>query len=122
MTMMNEVSEQVIEAADVMLLPLPPSPLSRRAFEQVREEMARHGRHPPVLPVLSMYDARRRLHREARETFAAGWPVIPASSWVEQAAERRAPIATFANWSEASRGLGRVWSAVEMKLYELDRR
>ena len=118
--MMNEVSEQIIAAADVMLLPLAPSPLARRSFEQVRAELARHGRHPPLLPVLSMYDVRRTLHRNVRETVAVGWPVIPASSWVEQAAQRRLPIALFANWSEPSRALGRLWTAVESKLLELN--
>ncbi|MXO59024.1 AAA family ATPase [Altererythrobacter salegens] len=117
--MMNEVSNQIIRAADVIVLPLPPSPLSARAMAQVRAELARHDRHPPVLPVLSMYDTRRRLHREAREGFAQGWPVIPASTWGEQAAARRAPVPTFANWSDTSKGMERLWTAVERKLEEM---
>lgn len=120
--MMNEVSDQILAAADIVLLPLPPSPLASRALGQVRDELTRHHRsHPPILPVLSMYDSRRKLHREVREGDGKGWPVIPQSSHVEQMALRREPVPVFANSSEASRAMGRLWSAVEMKLVELGR-
>ena len=118
--MLNEVSDQIIHAADIILLPLPPSPLAARAFDQVREELRRHHRgHPPILPVLSMYDQRRKLHRTVLAGAAKGWPVIPQSSHVEQMAVRRQPLPEFANSSDASRAMGRLWSAVEMKLVEL---
>lgn len=112
----NEVSEQVIAAADVIVVPLPPSPLSARALAQVREELTRNGRHPPILPVLSLYDSRRRHHRDMREGEAAGWPTVPQSSLVEQMAIRRQPLPQFAPASEPARALGRLWSAVEMRL------
>lgn len=118
--MLNEVSDQIIAAADIILLPLPPSPLSSRALDQVRSELTRnHKGHPPILPVLSMYDQRRKLHRELREGLARGWPVIPQSSHVEQMASRHEPLPVYANWTDASRTMGRLWSAVEMKLLEL---
>lgn len=118
--MLNEVSDQIIAAADIILLPLPPSPLSSRALDQVRSELMRnHKGHPPILPVLSMYDQRRKLHRELREGLARGWPVIPQSSHVEQMASRHEPLPAYANWTDASRAMGRLWSAVEMKLLEL---
>ncbi len=120
--MMNEVSEQIVAAADVIVSPITASPLARRALDQVRDEVKRvGGTHPPILPVLSMYDVRRRKHRELFEGEAKGWPVIPQSSIVEQAAWRRKPLPEFANWSEASRALGRLYSAVEVKMMELDR-
>ena len=120
--MLNEVSDQIITAADIILLPLPPSPLAARALEQVRSELNRfHKGHPPILPVLSMYDKRRKLHREVYEGTAKGWPVIPQSSHVEQMASRRTPLPFYANWTDASRAMGRLGSAVEMKLLELGR-
>jgi len=75
--------------------------------------------HPPVLPVLSMYDQRRKLHRWVRENAAANWPVIPQSSHVEQVAVRREPIAAFANWSPASKGFEQLHAALESKLGQL---
>jgi cellulose biosynthesis protein BcsQ len=113
----NEISDQIFAAADLLIVPLPPSPLAARALPMIRDEiLRRHPRHPPILPVLSMYDARRKLHREVSTGFAAGWPVIPMSSAIEQTAVRRAPIGTFAAWTDANERLQRLWDAIEAKL------
>ncbi len=114
---LNEISDQVIGAADLLIVPLPPSPLASRALDFIRRELVRnHQRHPPILPVLSMYDSRRRLHRDVHQGLAAGWPVVPMASAIEQAAVRRMPIGAFANWCEASMRLQKLWDAVEAKL------
>ena len=114
---MNEISEQVFAAADVLIVPLPASPLSARALPMIREEiLANHPRHPPILPVLSMYDVRRKLHREVHAGFAAGWPVIPMNSAIEQTAARRAPLGTFAAASDANARPPRLWEGIEAKL------
>lgn len=117
--MQGEVSDQIISAADVLIVPLPASPLAARALDLLRRDLLRcHGRHPPLLPVLSMYDVRRRAHRLAREGRMAAFPVIPQSSLIEQTAFRRAPIGTFAPNSEAAQSLDRLWRAIEVKLWE----
>ncbi|MDF8334305.1 ParA family protein [Novosphingobium cyanobacteriorum] len=114
---LNEISDQIMAAADVLIVPLPPSPLSVRALDAIRQEMLRsHHRHPPILPVLSMVDTRRKLHREVVSGFAAGWPVIPMASAIEQMAVRRKPIGAFAGWTEADYRLGKLWDAIEAKL------
>jgi cellulose biosynthesis protein BcsQ len=114
---LNAISDQIFAAADLLIVPLPPSPLSARALPMIRDEILKnHPRHPPILPVLSMYDARRRLHREVHTGFAAGWPVIPMSSAIEQTAVRRAPLGTFAAWTEVNDRLQRLWDGVEAKL------
>jgi cellulose biosynthesis protein BcsQ len=114
---MNEISDQVIGAADLLIVPLPPSPLAMRALDSMRRELVRnHHRHPPILPVLSMYDSRRRLHREVHLGLAAGWPVIPMASPIEQAAARRMPISAFADWSPSSAPMQRLWDGIEAKL------
>lgn len=114
---LNEISEQVFAAADLLIVPLPPSPLSARALPMIQAEiLAHHPRHPPILPVLSMYDARRKLHRDVLSGFAAGWPVIPMSSQIEQTAARRAPIGTFAATSDINARLQRLWDGIESKL------
>lgn len=117
--MINEVSEQIMEAADLIVVPLPASPLAARAFGFIRAELAKRPGHPPVLPVLSMYDQRRKLHRWVRENAGANWPVVPASSHVEQVAVRREPIAAFANWSPAAKGLEHLHQALEAKLDQM---
>ena len=117
----NELTEQIFAAADLIVLPLPPSPLGLRAWDLMRDEIARmKAPHPPVLPVISMFDARRKAHREAREGTMARFPLIPAASVIEQMAFRRAPVGAFAASSDAARALARVWQEVETKLRELD--
>jgi cellulose biosynthesis protein BcsQ len=59
------VSESVFAAADLLLVPIVPSTLSLRTFEQLQDFLAKvDGTPPDVLGFLSMVDRRRRLHRE----------------------------------------------------------
>ena len=117
--MLNEVSAQVMRAADLVIVPLPPSPLSARAFEVVVEEVRGQGkRHPPILPVLSMLDLRRSLHKEARAANPK-WPAIPLASAVEQCAVERRPVGAFAPRSQAARAIAQLWAAIERKLASL---
>ena len=113
---LNEVSQQVMRAADLVIVPLPPSPLSSRALETVVEEVRGSGKgHPPILPVLSMIDMRRTLHREAREANPK-WPVVPLASAIEQCAVERRPVGAFAPRSPAARAFAQLWTAIERKL------
>jgi chromosome partitioning protein len=113
---LNELSAQVMRAADVVIVPLPPSPLSARALDVVVEEVRGSGKgHPPILPVLSMIDMRRSLHREAREANPT-WPVVPLASAVEQCAVEQKPVAAFAPRSPAARAFAQLWTAIERKL------
>ncbi|MEM6476216.1 MAG: ParA family protein [Pseudomonadota bacterium] len=113
---LNEISAQVMRAADLVIVPLPPSPLSARAFDLVVEEVRGSGKkHPPILPVLSMIDMRRTLHREAREA-NPNWPAIPLASAIEQCAVERKPVGAFAPRSPAARGFAQLWTAIERKL------
>lgn len=112
----NELSDRALRAADLVIVPLPPSPLSKRAFDKVVEQVKACSRpHPPILPVLSMMDMRRKLHREAREA-NRDWPAIPFSSAAEQSAVRRAPVGSFAPSSPTAKAFDRLWAAIERKL------
>lgn len=118
---LNELSAQVMRAADLVIVPLPPSPLSTRAFDLVAQEVAAHAKpHPPILPVLSMLDMRRGLHRAAREA-NPDWPAIPMASAVEQCAVRREPVGAFAPRSPGGRAFQQLWTAIERKLAQRKR-
>ncbi|WP_095011704.1 ParA family protein [Tsuneonella mangrovi] len=113
---LGETSAQVMRAADLVIVPLPPSPLSARAFGLVAEEVAAHARpHPPILPVLSMLDMRKTLHKDAREEHR-GWPAIPYASAAEQCAVRRQPVGAFAPNAPVARAYSKLWTAIERKL------
>jgi chromosome partitioning protein len=113
---LTETSEQVMRAADIILVPVIPSPLSQRAFDEVVLHLDReHRGHGPILPVFSMVDRRRALHKAAIEA-DKDWPTVPMASAVEQMAVRRAPVGTFAERSAAGAAFSTLWRGVEKKL------
>jgi chromosome partitioning protein len=113
---LTETSEQVMRAADLILVPVIPSPLSRRALDDVIAYLDRdNGGHAPILPVFSMVDRRRALHREAIEA-NPDWPVIPMASAVEQMTVHRAPIGSYAARSPAGEAFTSLWTGIERKL------
>lgn len=113
---LTETSEQVMRAADLILVPVIPSPLSRRALDEVVAHLDReHGGHAPILPVFSMVDRRRALHLEALGA-DPGWPIIPMASTIEQMSVRRMPVGAFAPRSPAGDAFSRLWTGVERKL------
>ncbi len=116
---LTETSEQAMRAADLILVPVIPSPLSRRAFDEVVAYLDReHGGHAPILPVFSMVDRRRLLHREALLADPQ-WPVIPMASAIEQMTVRRQPVGVFASASPAGTAFATLWTGVERKLTRL---
>lgn len=113
---LTETSDQVMTAADLILVPVIPSPLSRRALDGVVAHLARERKgHAPILPVFSMADRRRALHRDALEA-QPSWPVIPMASAVEQMTVRRSPVGAFAPASPAGQAFAGLWRGVEAKL------
>lgn len=113
---LNEVSGQVVRAADVIVVPLTASPLARRGLQDVRDELRRnHPKHAPVLPVFAMFDARRKLHAEGRET-EPDWPIVPMASVVEKMAVLRQPVAAYAPTSPAVAAIRTLWAGIERKL------
>lgn len=113
---LNETSAQILRAADLVVVPLPPSPLSFRSLATIEADLAENHASPPmILPVLSMLDGRRKIHKQLREQ-CPDWPVIPMASMVEQGAERRQPVGAFAKGSPAARSFSELWHAVAAKL------
>lgn len=113
---LTETSEQVLQAADIVIVPVIPSPLSQRALGEVaRFLIQKGGRHPPILPVFSMVDRRRSLHIRALEE-EPDWPIVPMASAVEQMTVRRAPLGEFAAAAPAGRAYNALWAAIEHRL------
>jgi cellulose biosynthesis protein BcsQ len=116
---LTETSEQVVRAADLIVAPLIPSALSRRALEEVVAYLKdQHKGHAPLLPVYSMVDRRRSLHNAAIEA-EPDWPRIPMASVVEQMAERRLPLALYARQNLAREAFALLAVAIERKLSKL---
>jgi chromosome partitioning protein len=117
---LTEISEQVFRAVDLIVVPVPPSPLAIRAYEDVVAHLAkRHRGGPVILPVLSMVDMRKRLHREAAAA-NPDWRAIPQASVVERMSVARAPLATFAAHHPANLAFASLWADVECRLLDLE--
>jgi chromosome partitioning protein len=113
---LTQTSQQVMRAADVILVPVIPSPLSRRALTEVIGYLEReHKNAVQLLPLFSMVDGRRSLHRAAMDE-EPKWPRIPYASVVEQMATHRAPIAHFAKKSVAAEAFAMLWRGIDRRL------
>lgn len=112
---LTETSEQVMRAADLIVVPVIPSPLSTRAFEEVSAYLARKGGKVPLMPVHSMVDRRRKLHADALER-SPEWPVVPMASVLEVMAERRQPVGAFAPRTAGAQAFAALWTAIERRL------
>jgi cellulose biosynthesis protein BcsQ len=113
------VSENVLHAADVILVPLIPATLSVRTLDQLTDFVADFdGPKPEVLAFFSMVDRRKRLHREIAEQLPAGRSdvaatTIPALAVIERMAVERAPVPAFAPRSPASRAYRDLWTEIQ---------
>lgn len=112
---LTELSEQVMRAADLILAPVIPSTLSRRALNEVIAHLRTQKKGGvPLLPVFSMVDMRRNLHRAGLITEPL-WPILPMASDVEQMAERRLPVRLYAPQSPAGKAFAALWRGVDKK-------
>lgn len=113
---LSELADRLFRAVDLLLVPLIPTPLSLRTLEQLQAELGKnHGGGPALLPLWSMVDRRRKLHRDTVDS-QPDWLSIPYASGIEAMAVHQAPIAAIAASTPAARAFARLWSAVEAKL------
>jgi chromosome partitioning protein len=111
------VAENAIHVADLVVLPLVPSPLAMRSLDQVEGLVASTAKKTPVLGFLSMVDRRKNAHRQALQSLPASRPevievFVPATVVVERMGMELAPVATYAPSSEAARSFAALWVEV----------
>jgi cellulose biosynthesis protein BcsQ len=110
------VSENVLHAADVIVVPLIPTTLSVRTLDQLTEFLATFsGRRPEVLAFFSMVDRRKKLHREIIEELSVkrediARSPIPAAALIENMSVERSPLAAFAPSSTVARAYQALWA------------
>ncbi len=116
------LSENVLHAADLLLVPLIPTTLSVRTLDQLTDFIGDFdGQRPRVLAFISMIDRRKRLHREIAQELPAGRTevaeaAIPALSAIERMSLRRAPVTATAPRSLASRCYQALWQEAKARL------
>ena len=113
---LTDTSEQVLRAADLILVPLIPSPLSQRAFDDVIAFLDRNQiRHGPVLPVYNMVDRRRSLHLAALSAHR-DWPVVPMASAFEAMSASPDGVGRLRAGSPPEAAVTTLWRAIEKRL------
>ena len=109
------LSENVPHAADVVIVPLLPTPLSVRMLVQLRDFIAEQGWEDLLLlPFFSMVDTRRALHRELIASTRRQFPAILATEvpyWaeIERMSVRRAPVIASSPASPATLIYAALW-------------
>jgi chromosome partitioning protein len=113
---LTDTADQVLRAATLIIVPVIPSPLARRAFDDVVSHLREvHGKVAPILPVLSMVDRRRLLHRAALAELP-DWPVIPMASALESMTARAPLSGAFPSGPPAGPAIATLWRGIERRL------
>lgn len=115
------MTEVLVRAVDLMLVPVVPAPLDLRALDRFRDVVVDLGAPEELLaPFLSMVDRRKPLHRklvdEVRTTRSFLGAVVPVSSAVERMPLEQVPTVHAAPRSLASIALRDLWSEVAERL------
>ena len=116
------VSENVFYAADALLVPMIPTTLSLRTFDQLLEFIDTHRlKNIKMLPFFSMVDRRKKLHQEVVENLPKERPgilqtCIPNASDVERMGIHRGVVGSFAARSQAASAYEALWQEVKSRL------
>jgi chromosome partitioning protein len=111
-------SENVLHAADTIIVPVIPTTLSVRTLDQLTEFVAGlGGRQPRVLAFFSMVDRRKKLHREITEELIPrrAWMArtsIPAAAIIERMSVERSPVPELAPGAAAARAYRALWKEI----------
>jgi cellulose biosynthesis protein BcsQ len=121
------VTEEVLEAVDILLVPVVPSTLSVRTVDQLLafvDGAGADGAEPhrfEMVVFFSMVDMRRRLHRDVvaelpdRHPGLVATAAIPSASVVERMGVERAPIDSFASATRAGQAYAQLWEELEKR-------
>jgi cellulose biosynthesis protein BcsQ len=118
----SRASESVFAASDVLLVPVVPATLASRTLDQLAEFLDGREGAPLVVPLLSMVDRRKTLHRELSDSLSASSgkvlkTTIPNASVIERMGTQRAPIAHYAPRSAAAIAFRDAWTELELRLW-----
>jgi cellulose biosynthesis protein BcsQ len=114
---LTDTSDQILRAADIVVVPVIPSPLSQRSLDVIKEYVGKKkGPKVTLAPVFSMVDRRRALH-QAQLAQHKGWPAIPMASAFERMSQERKPIGELLpRTTPAVQSVATLWKRIEKAL------
>lgn len=116
------LSENVLRAADAVVVPMLPTPLSIRMLAQLKAFITDEGWSDiVVLPFFSMVDRRKSLHHVVIESTRKEFPSILATevkyaSEIERMTLRRAPLPAYAPRSAEGQMYAALWKEVGQRV------
>src|ERR1700722_3647404 len=119
------LSKNVLRAADAVIVPLLPTPLSIRMLAQLRDFIAASGwTDLALLPFFSMVDSRKSLHREVISGTREQYPEllateVPYWSEIERMSLRRAPLPAYAPLSPAGQIYAALWNEIKARIGQI---
>ena len=119
---MTLLSENVLDAADALLIPTIPTTLSLRTLKQLVDFCQQRGANTPrLLPFFSMVDRRKQLHRLIVDTPPRGLAPflethIPFASVIERMGVERDVLGHYAPSSPAARAFQALWAEIQQRL------
>ena len=121
------LSENVLRAADAVVVPLLPSPLSVRMLAQLRQFV--HDNQwgdLALLPFFSMVDRRKSLHQDMIASTREQYPEllnteVPYWSDIERMSVRRAPLTAYAPASPSGQIYSALWQEIEARMAQQPR-
>ena len=121
----SKLSEAILSSADLLVVPMLPSPLSLRAYEQLKEFVAskKQWKKLELQPIFTMVDRRRKIHNDviedAKTIIDESHPiVIPYASELEKMGTHKAPLHRFAPGGKAAKAYEECWTLLKSR-YEL---
>lgn len=109
------LSEAILYTSQFVLVPIIPTTLSERTFQQLQSFILEQDLgHPRLLPFFSMVDKRKKGHQEGIQNLSAVYPgflrsLIPYASDVERMGTERMPLPAFAPKSRSTLAYRNLW-------------
>ena len=119
----NILAENVFNAADLLLIPLVPTTLSQRTYDQMINFLKESGKSTRrVYTFFSMVDRRKRLHLETIDAVHSSYPnvlqsSIPFRSTIERMGIERQPVPAYAPGSDAAQAYDQLWTEVQNLIF-----
>jgi len=116
------LSENILKNSDAVLVPVIPTTLSARTYEQLRKFFIEEKfDHKKLHPFFSMVERRKSMHVDTLEVFPKIHPEcinisIPYNAEVEKMGEYMAPIVKKYPYAEASQNFVKLWKKIKQKV------
>lgn len=122
---LSYLSEAVFHAANMIVVPVIPTTLSERTYEQLCEFFEKNKLPTRMIyPFFSMVQRQKQLHKSTIARMQSDTPrllntLVPFSTDIEKMGEHRTPVNCFASRSAGGQAYEALWQEISLKLKKL---